>query len=379
EQGLALAGPVIVHAVTRKGAGYAPAEESPRNFHGTPPFEEETGMPRARPQTDSYSAVFGKQLLRLARQDSRIVGLTAAMLDGTGMEYLHEAMPDRCLDVGMAEQHAVTFAAGLAAAGMRPVVAIYSTFAQRAYDQWVHDVCLQNLPVVLVLDRAGLVGDDGPTHHGAFDLSYLRHIPNLTLMAPKDEAELCRMLVTALELPGPSALRFPRGAGPGVPPPEVPEALPVGRAEVLTEGEDVLVLALGAAVPRALEVCERLREEGLAATVVNARFAKPLDAELILDRAARIGRVVTVEESALAGGFGSAVVELLSDAGVEGVRVRRAGLPDRFVSHGDNARLLAECGLDAPALAETIRATAKSPGVVVSGALGRERGEGSAS
>jgi 1-deoxy-D-xylulose-5-phosphate synthase len=378
QQGLALSGPVLVHAVTRKGAGYAPAEESPRNFHGTPPFEEETGQPRSRPKTDSYSAVFGKQLLRLARQDSRIVGVTAAMLDGTGMEYLHEAMPDRCLDVGMAEQHAVTFAAGLAAAGMRPVVAIYSTFAQRAYDQMVHDVCLQNLPVVLVLDRAGLVGDDGPTHHGVFDLSYLRHIPNLTVMAPKDEAELCHMLATALELPGPSAIRFPRGAGPGAAPPEVSEALPVGRAEVLAEGEDVLVLALGAAATRAAGVCETLREEGLAATVVNARFAKPLDAQLICELAARIGRVVTVEENALAGGFGSAVVELLSDRGLEGVQVRRVGLPDRFVSHGDNARLLEECGLDAASLAETIRGTAETPQAAASGAVGRPSGEGSA-
>jgi len=378
QDGLALSGPVIVHAVTRKGSGYAPAEESPRDFHGTPPFEETTGMPRSRTASDPYSAVFGKQLVRLAREDPRIVGVTAAMLDGTGMEYLNEAMPDRCLDVGMAEQHAVTFAAGLAAAGMRPVVAIYSTFAQRAYDQIVHDVCLQNLPVVLVLDRAGLVGDDGPTHHGAFDVSYLRHIPNLTVMAPRDEAELCRMLVTALSLPGPSAIRFPRGTGAGVPPPEVPEPLPVGKAEVLAEGDDVLVIAFGAAVARAMEACETLREEGLQATVVNARFAKPLDAELICDLADRIERVVTVEENALPGGFGSAVVELLSDRGLEHVTVRRAGLPDRFVSHGDSARLLQECGLDAASLCETIRATAESSGLTAGEAVGRQSGEGSA-
>ncbi|MBM3474135.1 MAG: 1-deoxy-D-xylulose-5-phosphate synthase [Armatimonadetes bacterium] len=369
--GLALSGPVLVHAITRKGAGYPPAEESPRDYHGTPPFEEETGMPRSRSGSDPYSAVFGKQLVRLAREDSRIVGVTAAMLDGTGMEYLNEVMPDRCLDVGMAEQHAATFAAGLAAAGMRPVVAIYSTFAQRAYDQIVHDVCLQNLPVVLVLDRAGLVGDDGPTHHGAFDISYLRHVPNLTIMAPKDEAELCRMLVTALELPGPSAIRFPRGTGPGVPPPEVPEPLEVGKAEVLGEGDDVLVIALGAAVARAVEACDTLREEGLRATVVNARFAKPLDAELIGNLAARIGRVVTVEENALAGGFGSGVVELLSDAGLDRVHVRRVGLPDRFVSHGDTALLLEECGLDAASLRETIRATAGLSEMAAPGAVSR--------
>jgi 1-deoxy-D-xylulose-5-phosphate synthase len=377
-QAIMLSGPVIVHALTRKGAGYAPAEESPRDYHGTPPFEEETGMPRSQAATDSYSAVFGKQLVRLAREDSRIVGVTAAMLDGTGMEYLNEAMPGRCLDVGMAEQHAVTFAAGLAAAGMRPVVAIYSTFAQRAYDQIVHDVCLQGLPVVLILDRAGLVGDDGPTHHGAFDVSYLRHIPNLTLMAPKDEAELCRMLVTALQLPGPSAIRFPRGSGPGVPPPEVPEPLAVGRAEVLAEGDDVLVLAFGAVVPRVVEACDLLREEGLQAAVVNARFAKPLDADLICDLADRVGRVVTVEEGALAGGFGSAVVELLTDRGLGHVRVQRVGLPDRFVPHGDTSLLLEECGLDAASLCETIRATASgATAVPAHGAVARESGEGS--
>jgi len=378
EHGLALTGPVIVHAVTRKGAGYAPAEEAPRAFHGTPPFEEETGRPRAKEIGDTYSAVFGKQLVRLAREDPRIVGVTAAMLDGTGMEFLNEAMPARCVDVGMAEQHAVTFAAGLAAAGMRPVVAIYSTFAQRAYDQILHDVCLQNLPVVLVLDRAGLVGDDGPTHHGAFDLSYLRHIPNLTIMAPRDEAELCRMLVTALQLPGPTAIRFPRGTGPGVPVPEVPEPLPVGKAEVLREGDDVLVLAVGTTVGPVLEACEALREEGLRPAVVNARFVKPLDADLICDLAARTGRVVTVEENALAGGFGSSVVELLADRGLGQVSVRRVGLPDRYVPHGDAVLLLEECGLDAASLRETIRALAGAPsGVPTHQAIPHEGGEGS--
>jgi 1-deoxy-D-xylulose-5-phosphate synthase len=297
----------------------------------------------------------------LARRDARIVGVTAAMLDGTGMGLLGQAMPGRCFDVGMAEQHAVTFAAGLAAAGMRPVVAIYSTFAQRAYDQVLHDVCLQGLPVTLVLDRAGLVGDDGPTHHGAYDLSYLRHIPNLTVMAPKDEAELCHLLATALELPGPSAIRYPRGVGPGAPPPEVAEALPVGRAEVLTEGDDLLILAIGAPVTRALEAAARLREEGIGVAVVNARFAKPLDAPLIRRLAARTGRVVTVEENALSGGFGSAVVELLADEGPAHVRVRRLGLPDRFVRHGDTDALLRECGLDADSIVETCRAAATEP------------------
>jgi len=262
--------------------------------------------------------------------------------------------------------------------GMRPVVAIYSTFAQRAYDQILHDVCLQNLPVVLVLDRAGLVGDDGPTHHGAFDLSYLRHIPNLTIMAPRDEAELCRMLVTALQLPGPTAIRFPRGTGPGVPVPEVPEPLPVGKAEVLREGDDVLVLAVGTTVGPVLEACEALREEGLRPAVVNARFVKPLDADLICDLAARTGRVVTVEENALAGGFGSSVVELLADRGLGQVSVRRVGLPDRYVPHGDAVLLLEECGLDAASLRETIRALAGAPsGVPTHQAIPHEGGEGS--
>jgi 1-deoxy-D-xylulose-5-phosphate synthase len=361
EHAVTLEGPVILHVITRKGAGYAPAEASPRSFHGTPPFELATGQPRESGAGDPYSAVFGRMLVKLAKQDPRVVGVTAAMLDGTGMELLREALPDRCFDVGMAEQHAVTFAAGLAAAGMRPVVAVYSTFAQRAYDQLVHDVCLQNLPVLLVLDRAGLVGDDGATHHGVFDLSYLRHIPNLVVMAPKDEAELSRMLVTALEQPGPCAIRYPRGSGPGVPVPEVPEALELGRAEVLEEGEDVLLLAIGAAVQTARAAAERLREEGLQPTVVNARFAKPLDAALICDRAARIGRVVTVEESAAAGGFGSAVVELLADRGLTGIAVRRLGLPDRFVEHGDTEALLQILGLDAESLYETCRTIAAEP------------------
>ena len=361
EQALTLTGPVIVHVLTTKGAGYKQAEESPRRFHGTPPFDVETGRPLSS-GAPTYSEVFGRALVRFARQDARIVGVTAAMLDGTGMEHLRAALPTRCFDVGMAEQHAVTFAAGLAAAGMRPVVAIYSTFAQRAYDQMLHDVCLQDLPVVLILDRAGLVGDDGPTHHGAFDLSYLRHMPNLTLMAPKDEAELCRMLATALELPGPSAIRFPRGAGPGVPAPEVPEPLEIGQAEVLTEGDDLLILALGAPVMRALEAAERLAGEGLFVTVVNARFAKPLDAELICRLAARSRRVVTIEDNALEGGFGSAVTELFADRGLDHVRVVRLGLPDRFISHGDTDALLRECGLDAGSIHETCKAAVVEPG-----------------
>lgn len=364
EQGLALSGPVLLHVITKKGAGYAPAEENPREFHGTPPFDPKTGAPRCSPSNDPYSVVFGKQLVRLARDDPRVVGVTAAMLDGTGMEYLKEAMPERCLDVGMAEQHAVTFAAGLAAAGMRPVVAIYSTFVQRAYDQIVHDVCLQNLPVVLVLDRAGLVGDDGATHHGAFDISYLRHIPNIVIMAPRDEAELARMLVTALKLAGPSAIRFPRGSGPGAAVPEVPEPIEIGKAELLQEGDDVAVFALGSMVLPALEAAQALAREGVLAAVVNARFAKPLDEELICQLAAHTGRVVTVEENAAAGGFGSAVMELLHEHGLHHVMVRRLGLPDRFVPHGETSVLLRDCGLDTGSLCDNIRAMAYSDSAV---------------
>jgi len=371
KQALDLEGPVILHVLTRKGMGYQQAERSPRRFHGTPPFDIETGEPTPSGQP-TYSEVFGTALARFAQRDSRIVGVTAAMLDGTGMELLRRALPARCFDVGMAEQHAVTFAAGLAAAGLRPVVSIYSTFAQRAYDQILHDVCLQNLPVVLVLDRAGLVGDDGPTHHGAYDITYLRHIPNLTLMAPRDEAELCRMLATALELPGPSAIRFPRGVGPGAPPPEVPEPLAVGRAEVLTEGGDILILALGASVSRALDAAERMGEEGQYATVVDARFVKPLDADLICRLAERIGRVVTVEENALDGGFGSAVAELLVDRCLPQVRVKRLGLPSRFISHGDTETLLRECGLDADSIYQACKAMAAQP-LPVASRPGRER------
>lgn len=371
EQALSLEGPVILHVATRKGAGYAPAEEAPRNFHGTPPFEPDTGQPRNKKGGESYSAVFGKQLVRCAHQDSRIVGVTAAMLDGTGVEYLRESMPPRCFDVGMAEQHAVTFAAGLAAAGMKPVVAIYSTFTQRAYDQIVHDVCLQSLPVVFMLDRAGLVGDDGPTHHGVFDISFLRHVPNLVLMAPKDEAELCRMLVTALQAEVPAAIRYPRGAGPGAIVPEIPEPLEIGKAEVLAEGDDVLVLALGATVERAVEAGKRLREEGSSATVVNARFAKPLDEDLVCDLAARVPRVVTVEEGSLAGGFGSGVMELLSDRGVD-AKIRRVGIPDRFVEHGDTDILLRECGLDVASLVETFTAAAAGEASEDAAALARD-------
>ncbi|MCX7598081.1 MAG: 1-deoxy-D-xylulose-5-phosphate synthase [Armatimonadetes bacterium] len=354
-----LRGPVLVHVVTVKGKGYEPAEADPVRFHGTRPFEVENGLVDASPPCmKTYSQVFGEALVELARRDERIVAVAAAMIEGTGLAPFREAFPQRCFDVGMAEEVAVVFAAGLAAAGLRPVVAIYSTFLQRAYDPIVHDVALQGLPVVLALDRAGLVGDDGPTHHGVFDLSYLRHVPGMVCMAPADEGELRRMLATALALDGPAAIRYPRGAGPQRGLVEPVEPLEVGRAQVLREGGDVAILALGAMVPAALEAADTLAAEGIEATVANARFAKPLDAELLCELADRCSGIVTVEENAAAGGFGSGVMELLAARGFQ-VPVRVLGLPDSFVPHGDRQQLLRECGLDAAGIAQACRELAR--------------------
>jgi 1-deoxy-D-xylulose-5-phosphate synthase len=297
----------------------------------------------------------------LAARDRRIVGITAAMPSGTGLTTFQQAHPTRFFDVGIAEQHAVTFAAGLAVQGFRPVCAIYSTFLQRAYDQIIHDVAIQKLPVVFALDRAGLVGEDGRTHHGALDLSYLRLIPNLTLMAPKDEAELCDMLATALSLDGPAAVRYPRGAGRGVPIPAEPSILPIGRAEVLRTGNDVAIVAIGQMVATAHAAAEQLAAEGIAATVVNARFVKPLDEALLAELGLRIGRVVTIEENVLAGGFGSAVCEFYQRVGLAGVQIRSLGLPDAFVDHGTVAELHELVGLTPHHLAEAVRALIGAP------------------
>lgn len=355
-----LRGPVLVHVVTVKGKGYEPAEADPVRFHGTRPFDVENGLLDTSPSgTVTYSQVFGEALVELARRDERIVAVAAAMIEGTGLGPFREAFPQRCFDVGMAEEVAVVFAAGLAAAGLKPVVAIYSTFLQRAYDSIVHDVALQGLPVVFALDRAGLVGDDGPTHHGVLDLSYLRHVPGMVCMAPANEGELRRMLVTALSLEGPAAIRYPRGAGTEQGLDEPLEPLEIGKAEVLREGQDVAILALGAMVQPALEAAEVLAGEGMAATVVNARFVKPLDAELVCELARGCRCLVTVEENAAAGGFGSGVVELLAAQGLR-TPVRVLGLPDSFVPHGDRQRLLSECGLDATGIAQACRELAES-------------------
>jgi len=352
-----LKGPILVHVVTKKGKGYLPAEKEPTKFHGVGPFDPATGRSLSQDTRPTYTSVFGSTLVRLAAENPRIVAITAAMPQGTGLEPFARLYPERFYDVGIAEQHAVTMAAGLATKGMRPVVAIYSTFLQRAYDQVLHDVCLQNLPVVFAMDRAGLVGEDGPTHHGLFDLSYLRHIPNMVIMAPKDEAELQRMLKTALSLDGPSAIRYPRGAALGVKlwEGEIP-LLEIPRCEILREGEDLLILAVGACVSPSLEAARLLEEFGISSTVVNVRFVKPMDPE-ILELATKIGNVLTVEENVLAGGFGSGFLERLSEEAPRSqVKVVRVGIPDTFVEHGTQDELRVKYGLDAPSIAEKARA-----------------------
>ncbi|WP_334110180.1 1-deoxy-D-xylulose-5-phosphate synthase [Thermodesulfitimonas autotrophica] len=346
EKAKGLKGPVLVHVVTRKGKGYPPAEKDPDTFHGVGPFNPLTGEVYGAGKI-TYTEVFGQTLVRLAEEDPRIVAITAAMTTGTGLKTFARRFPQRFFDVGIAEQHAVTLAAGLAAGGWRPVVAIYSTFLQRAYDQIVHDVCLQCLPVVFALDRAGIVGEDGATHQGLFDIAYLRSIPNMALMAPMDENELQHMLKTALLYGGPCAIRYPRGRGTGCALEKEPRPLPFGQALVLRDGRDVSLFALGNTVAAALEAAERLAAQGIEAAVVNARFVKPLDTSLLLRFARRTRRVVTVEEGVLAGGFGSAVAELLMDNGLGNVELVRLGINDTFVPHGAPALLRERYGLTA--------------------------------
>ncbi len=349
--------PVLLHVLTKKGMGYLPAESNPVYFHGVGCFEVETGNCIDRPSpAPTYTHVFGEAMKALAEIDDRIVAVTAAMPEGTGLVPFSKAFPERFFDVGIAEPHSVTFAAGLATEGFRPVVAIYSTFLQRAYDQILHDVCIESLPVIFALDRGGIVGEDGMTHHGLFDLSYLRSLPNMTVMAPKDENELGRMLATALQQDGPVALRYPRGSGVGVPIDERYPLLPMGKAEVLQEGNDVLILAVGRPVQDALKACALLKKEGLKATLVNGRFVKPLDADLICSLAERIGAVVTVEENVLQGGFGSAVLEALSDRDIlHRCRVTRIGIPDVFVEHGSQHTLRAKYRINAQAVVDAAK------------------------
>ena len=354
-------GPVMVHVLTKKGKGYKPAEESPNKFHGTGPFEIATGKKITNPAAPiSYTEVFGKTITELADSDKKIVGLTAAMPDGTGLNIFAQAHPDRFFDVGIAEQHAVTAAAGMAAAGMKPVTAIYSTFMQRAYDSILHDICMQKLHVTMCLDRAGLVGDDGYTHHGVFDYAYLRSIPNMTIMAPKDENELRHMLKTALSFNGPISVRYPRGSGVGVDITEPMHELPIGKAEVLREGKKLCFWAIGSMVQSAVQAADKLKEQGIDAGVVNMRFAKPLDKELLIEHAKRYGKIVTLEEGVLAGGVGSEVLEILDDAGLlQQCAVLRLGIPDEFVTHGDKKLLFRDLGLDTDAIVQKAAAFVK--------------------
>ncbi|MEK6744970.1 MAG: 1-deoxy-D-xylulose-5-phosphate synthase [Nitrospirota bacterium] len=348
--------PVLIHVITKKGKGCEFAECNPSQYHGTPPFDPETGKAAVKKQkVMSYTDVFGQTMVKLAEDNDKVIAITAAMSDGTGLEQFAAQYPDRFFDVGIAESHGVTFACGLAAEGMRPVAAIYSTFMQRAYDQVMHDLCLQNLPVTLALDRAGLVGEDGPTHHGVFDIAYLRHLPNMVIMAPKDENELQHMLKTALEYHGPTALRYPRGTGLGVPMDQELKQLPVGKGEMLQDGDDVVIIAIGNMVRPAQEAGERLKAGGINAAVMNARFVKPLDEELILRLAKKTGRIVTVEEHALQGGFGSAVLECIEDNRLSAVKVLRIGLPDRFIEHGLQAVLRQKYGLDTDGIFASVK------------------------
>jgi 1-deoxy-D-xylulose-5-phosphate synthase len=342
-------GPVLIHVMTEKGKGYAPAELDPTSFHGVGAFDVATGKSLGSDvkTAPSYTKVFGNTISRLADEDPKVIAITAAMLQGTGLDCFSERFPERFFDVGIAEQHAVTFAAGMAAEGFKPVVAVYSTFIQRAFDQIVHDVCLQNLPVVFAMDRAGIVGEDGPTHHGVFDLSFLRVVPNMILMAPKDENELQHMLKTALDHHGPAAVRYPRGNGFGVEMDKELEALPIGKGELLREGEDVLLIGIGTTVYPALEAAERLERKGINAAVINARFVKPLDQDLIFNWARKIGKVITIEENVLQGGFGSAVMEMFQEISFFPRSFLRLGLPDLFVTHGAQSTLRNLYGIDA--------------------------------
>ncbi len=359
KQAHTIPGPVLVHVATVKGKGYALAEKDQVGYHAQNPFNLATGkaIPASKPKPPSYSKVFGETLVKLGESDPRIVGITAAMATGTGLDILQKKLPKQYIDVGIAEQHAVTMAAGLAAEGMRPVVAIYSTFLQRGYDQIVHDVCIQNLPVFFCMDRAGIVGADGPTHQGMYDIAYLRCLPNLAIMAPKDEAELQQMMVTGINHSGPIAMRYPRGSGLGVPLMEEGwEPLPIGKGEILRNGDDLLLIGYGSMVNPSMQVAEILSEHGIECTVINARFVKPLDTELIAPLAQQIGKVVTLEEGCLMGGFGSAVAEALLDNNVV-VPVKRFGVPDILVDHAEPKESFADLGLTSPQIAEQIRTT----------------------
>ncbi len=349
-----LKGPVLLHVITQKGRGYEPAVSNPAVFHGVAPFELKTGRIIKNPGPPSYTSIFSETITELAEKDRRIIAITAAMPEGTGLNSFANKHPQRFYDVGIAEQHAVTMASAMALEGLRPVVAIYSTFLQRAYDQILHDVCLQKAPVLFAIDRGGLVGEDGPTHHGVFDYSYLRHIPGMAVLAPKDEEELRHMLYTALQYEGPVAIRYPRGAGIGVEISGDFRLLPWGKGEILAKGDDLAILAVGSMVYPALTVKKILEYKGIRCTVVNGRFIKPLDQELIVELAQTHPCLVTMEENVIAGGFGSGVLELLTHSGINGVKVLNIGIPDQFVTHGKVEVLKDAIGLTPEKMAQQI-------------------------
>ncbi len=350
-----LKGPILVHVTTQKGKGYKPAEEDSQRLHGVVPFDKITGKALKKSNVPSYTKIFGEALVEIARMNEKVVGITAAMPDGTGLDILQREIPERFFDVGIAEQHAVTFAAGLATEGIIPVVAIYSTFLQRAFDQIIHDVSIQKLPVVFVLDRAGLVGADGPTHHGAFDLSYLRLIPGMVIMAPKDEQELRDMLFTAIEYrKGPIALRYPRGNALGVPINKEFKKLPIGKAEILREGNDVVFLAIGSMVHYAQVAAENLAKEDISVEVVNMRFVKPLDEELLLNIFKKFEKIFVLEENSIIGGLGSAVLEFASKVDAK-VDIELIGLPDQFIEHGTQQELHKMIGIDPEGISNKVR------------------------
>ncbi len=345
--------PVLLHVTTIKGKGYEPAEKNPVYFHGVGSFVVDTGQSRAKSNgIPTYTQVFGAQMVQLAARYPDLIAVTAAMPEGTGLMEFAGQYPDRFFDVGIAEQHAVTFAAGLSTRGLKPVVAIYSTFLQRAFDQILHDVCIDAHPVVFAVDRGGIVGEDGPTHHGLFDFAYLRCLPNMVVMAPRDENELARMLITAIEHDGPAALRYPRGTGLGVDLDDDPQPLKIGQGQVMCEGDDLLIIAIGVSVNEAVLAAETLLSKNIRATVIDARFVKPLDSDLITCYAMKTEKIITVEEHVLSGGFGSAVLELLIDQGLSGFSLKRVGIRDRFVEHGPQAILRRDYGIDHQAIVQ---------------------------
>jgi 1-deoxy-D-xylulose-5-phosphate synthase len=359
-----LRGPILVHVVTTKGKGYKPAEDGANSFHGASPFDVTTGNFKKKKAPLTYTEIFSKTLVSLAKTDERIVAITAAMSDGTGLDSFAVQFKKRFYDVGIAEQHAVTFAAGLASQGFKPVVAIYSTFLQRAYDQILHDVCLTNLPVTFAVDRAGIVGEDGPTHQGLFDLSYLRSMPNMVLMAPKDENELQHMIKTAIEYNGPAAVRYPRGSGEGVKLTENIKSIDIGRGEVMRDGYDIAILAIGSTVYPSLEAASILFNNGINAFVVNMRFVKPIDRKIIIESCQKTGALITVEENVLQGGFGSAVLEVLEEEGMNTIHMKRIGIPDRFIEHGSQSIIREKYQLTPSGIAATILEFLKKSGII---------------